>query len=264
MHEPTFSIGRRQVHPKGVGFTFLLIAGIIVCLTPVEGTAQTTLGAYSDKNEYFTFIPPEGWRKTEYPNDPRSKVQFDNPNRSGVFIRLIAAAAPPDMSDDNFLELMNQDLENLKKTSAGAAVSMQLTPGDFAGYTAAYVRQSGPGLEQELTLFLARNVFFNISFSAPSKVGWDENRQHVQESLNTLVVKGSPTRDAAREQQVARYLRLAQLLANMNDFAGAKLYIEEALQGYPSDARLKRAHGLIEDRKPIPDDLGASGFRASP
>lgn len=234
---------------------FALAIALILGLSPSCGMAQTSPGEYSDKNQYFTFLPPDGWKTTEYPNDPRSKVQFDNPNTTGVFIRLIAAAAPPHMKDANFLELMNQDLQNLK-ARAGAGISMHLTPDDFAGYPAAYVRQSGPGLEQELTLFLANNVFFNIAFSAPTKSSLDRSPAVVQKSLGTIVVKGAPTREAAREQQIARYLRLAQLLANIKNFAGAKSYLDEALQGYPGDPRLERARRLVEQGQPIPDDLG--------
>ena len=31
---------------------------------------------YTDKNRYFSFIPPYGWTKKEFPDDPRSKVIF--------------------------------------------------------------------------------------------------------------------------------------------------------------------------------------------
>jgi len=247
---------RRRNHP--VLQAFAVFIAVTLVLGPSAGLAETLPGGYSDKNHYFTFIPPEGWKSTEYSNDPRSKVQFDSPNTTGVFLRLIAAAAPPHMKDANFIELMKQDLQNLK-ARAGAGISMHLTPGDFAGYPAAYVRQSGPGLEQELTLFLASNVFFNIAFSAPTKSSLDQSRVLVQRSLGTIVVKGAPTGEAAREQQIARYLRLAQLLSEMKNFAGAKSYLDEALQDYPSDARLVRARRLVEQGQPIPDDLGPGG-----
>lgn len=257
MRDPRLSVrGRPRRRNYWIPEALALLIAVVFGLSPGDATAQTPAGAYSDKNHYFTFIPPEGWKSTEYSNDPRSKVQFDNPNTTSVFIRLIAAAAPPHMKDANFLELMNQDLENLK-ARVGAGVSMQLTPGDFAGYPAAYVRQSVPGLEQELTLFLASNVFFNIAFSAPTKSSLDQSRSLVQRSLNTIVVKGAPTREAAREQQIARYLRLAQLLADMQNFAAAKSYLDEALQGYPGDARLEQSRRLVDQRQPIPEDLGS-------
>ena len=43
---------------------------------------------YSDPNEYFKIVPPEGWRIQKYSKDPRGKVAFIGPD--GVEIRVLA------------------------------------------------------------------------------------------------------------------------------------------------------------------------------
>lgn len=223
---------------------------------PTSLNRPPTANAYSDKNGFFTFVPPQGWKRKDYPSDPRSKVEFVHPTNEAVHIVIIVATAPPHMTDSTFVDLIKNDMETTK-ARIGLPVLVTTKPGEFAGHVAAYVRSSllGGGLEQELTLFLANNVFFNISFQAPDERLLEANRNVVTDSLSTLVFRGTLNKATAREHQVARYLRLAKLYSDVNNFDGAKAYLSDALQAYPDDARLQRASQLIAQGKTIPLDL---------
>jgi len=72
------------------------------------------VAVYTDKNSFLSFVPPDGWNRKDFPEDPRSKVEFHHAMAQGVFTRLIAAAAPTHMNSANFVALMRQDMETLR------------------------------------------------------------------------------------------------------------------------------------------------------
>ena len=154
-------------------------------LAKVEGNPIGEL--YTDKNNYFTFLPPKDWSKKEHLNNPQ-KVQFNHPTAKGVFISVIAEGAPPDMNAGNFMALMRQNTETLRSRLGSNLTRIELTESEFIGYPAAYVQHSWPGAEQELTLFLSETAFFSIGYVAPDLKTLEEHREEVERSFNTILV----------------------------------------------------------------------------
>lgn len=212
---------------------------------------------YSDKNGYFTFLPPKGWSQKDFPTDPRSKVEFNGPD--SVLIRIIAQTTQG-VTSKNVVE------ETRKQSEAGAqtlkkqfpSLSQSTEEGHFAGLRAALVTQSIPGqMEQELTVFVAGNILFNIAYTAPNRAALEKYRKIAQESLAILAFSEKinlPVSDeGVRKETIARAIRLAQLLTQMGNFSGAEEQISLALKKYPDDTRLKEALGLVKAKKIIPD-----------
>lgn len=212
---------------------------------------------YSDKNGYFTFLPPKGWSQKDFPTDPRSKVEFNGPDL--VLIR-ITAQATQGVTSKNIVE------ETRKSSEAGVQTLKKQFPsftqsvkeGSFAGLRAALVTQSVPGqLEQELTVFVAGGVHFTIAYTALNRVNWEKHRKIAEDSLATLAFSEKinlPASDEkVKEETIARAIRFAQLLTQMGDFSGAEEQILLALKKYPNEAKLNNALKLIKDKKVIPD-----------
>lgn len=229
-------------------------------------TARTSAKArpslYKDKNGYFSFAPPTGWTRKDYPNDPRSKVEFDCPTAEGVLVRLIAEVASPDLSGSNIVEAVRTQMEKARER-LGPAVKMKIREGSFAGVRSAFAESSLPGqMEQQLRIFVVGSILFNIAYSAPNRATLEKYRAVAERSLDTLVfgrnVNIDPTSEAAQKQFVARHLRLAQMFAAAGDFNNARASLEDALQRYPKDTNLKRALELVMEKRPIPEDLGGS------
>lgn len=239
-------------------------AGRLVRPSPQgETPPEVRPSLYGDKNGYFSFVPPDGWTRKDYPGDPRSKVQFDCPAAEGVLIRLIAEAAQPGVSSDNIVDATRNRADEAR-ARLGPGTKTEVSKGTFGGFTAALVRSSLAGqMEQELTIFVAGNVLFNIAYSAPTTAMLEEYRDVVKDSLDTLVVgkQVSVTAggDQAREHFVARHLRLAQMFAKAGDFENATKSLEDGLERYPDDARLKQALELVRDKNLIPENLGPRG-----
>lgn len=211
---------------------------------------ELTTKLYSDKNGYFTFLPPKGWSQKDFPSDPRSKVEFNGPD--SVLIRIIAQSAQG-VTSKNIVE------ETGKSSEAGAqtlrkqfpSYSQSVKEGSFAGLRAALVTQSVPDqLEQELTVFVAGNIHFNIAYTALNRTTLEKHRKVAQESLATLTFSEKislPVDDEkVKEETIARAIRLAQLLTQMGNFSGAKEQISLALKKYPDDTKLKKALELIK------------------
>ena len=159
------------------------------------------------------------------------------------------------------IEMIRQDMENLRET-LGSEYALDLEESSFAGYEMVFVRQSGPGIEQELVLFLAEDVFFNIAYSASNEGTLEEYRDTAERSLETIIViaQGPAPADEVQVQRVARYLRLAQLLAEGGDFENARSYLEEGLVEIPENQGLLEALELVNDEQQIPDSLGPGGL----
>lgn len=230
----------------------------VVQVSPTKIVKEELAGKlYSDKNGYFTFLPPKGWSQKDFPSDPRSKVEFNGPN--SVLIRIIAQTAQGVTSQNVVEETRKQSeagVQTLKKQFP--SLSLSAKEGRFAGLRAALVTQSIPGqMEQELTVFVAGNIHFNIAYTAPNQVTLEKYRKLAQESLATLVFSEKinlPVGDeGVRKETVARAIRLAQLLTRMGNFSGAEEQIALALKKYPDDARLKKALELVRAKKPVPD-----------
>lgn len=262
------SSGERKITPTPTKRPVVATQAPVVKASPTKASpavavtvAKDELAAkpYSDKNGYFTFLPPKGWTQKDFPTDPRSKVEFNGPD--SVLIRIIAQTSQG-ITGGNVVE------ETRKQSEAGAQAMKKQFPsfsqstkeGSFAGLRAAIVVQIVPGqLEQELTVFVAGNIHFNISFTALNRTDLEKYRKVAQESLATLTFSEKislPVNDAAvKEETIARAIRLAQLLTKMGNFSGAEEQIILALKKYPDEKRLNDALKLIKDKKVIPDNF---------
>lgn len=228
-------------------------------------TSDAAPSLYTDKNDYFSFVPPAGWIQKDYPTDPRSKVQFDCPDAREVLLRIIAEVASPGLSSDNVVEMV-RERARVARSRLGSGFRMEVEQGTFSGVPAAVTRQSFSGQaqgEQEVTIFVAGTVMFNIAYSAPNRTMLEKYRAIAEESLCTLVVGQEALKvlddETLRKHLVTRHLRIAQLFARCGDFANAKKYLADVVKQYPDDARLREAMELVKQGRPISLDLDPGG-----
>ena len=211
--------------------TVLVVAGVLLAAcTPQASSGCASLFdatrpslPYADKNGYFRVVVPDDWTAYEY-DDPRSKVAFLSPTGDAV-VTFIAAAAPDGLTSSNVVQVMHEDLVSISQ--ATPQISMELTPGEFSGFSAAFLEQRGPGLAQDLTLFVASGIFFNIGVCAPSEDALAVHGQEVALMLDSLVVVGSASAADSKDHQIARYLTLAHGLTAAGQFEDAERYVIE-------------------------------------
>jgi hypothetical protein len=227
-------------------------------LKPKTSTERDAL--YRDKNGCFSFLPPKGWIRDDYPNDPRSKVQFRCPSMKGVEIRIIVQAGPPGLNSSNILDAVRAQMVDARSLFP-TSVDFEITKGTFCGHIAAHIHWSLPTVvESEIIIFIIKGIIFNMSYGAPNKILFERYRNLALQSLDTLTfgeqVHSTNLLKKAQQHFVARRLRLAQLLVSVCDFESARETLEDALIHYPYDVDLKNAFKHVTEKKQIPEDFG--------
>lgn len=251
---PRCRFGRAQKTSLICTLGILLLLRQPVSAEQLLSSTSSQNPVYTDRNNYFSFVPPKGWTEQEYSDDPRTKLAFVLPGAQNVYFHIVAAVAPPFMNAGNFVSLMREDMETLRARMGSRFYEIKLREGTFGGYPAAFVRQSFPEGEQEITLFLAGNMFFNIPYYAPDTETLGKYREVVQRSLATILVRNPVDTKHTQEQRVARYLTLARALTEMNNYEGAESYLEDGLREYPGDVQLQEALKLVKQKKSIQSD----------
>ena len=166
----------------------------------------TELSAYTDKNGYFSVIPPTGWVKKEF-DDPRSKVSFDVPapvagqNKAGVFF-----LSHPLTREVNVRAEAEDRVARLKQMGSPDA---RVTTVDFANVKAEQVdgQMGRQNTYLRALMFTKYGRSYTISFTA-TKQDFVQYWPIAEEALKTFKcippqgVEVAADKDAVQEQKI--------------------------------------------------------------
>lgn len=192
------------------------------------GTGQLSKSRYSDPKGYFKIVPPDGWRIQEYPQDPRGKVAFIDPDDFQLRILINAV----DFSTVEELVAFCKDVEkrigtstNIEKITFGGRPAVRRTF-QMKGHKLYYID------------FLVGNVDHNIAYSA-IQAKYEKYLPVVMKSIETYTPSQRDISDKdIIKHSVAKSLRLAQLMIENGNFDLAREFIKEGLALDPSNKDL--------------------------
>ena len=214
---------------------------------------------YTDKNRYFSFIPPEGFdSKKEFPNDPRSKVIFTNklPGKKDVMqLVIIAYLIDQPRSLSSLETFMNQRFTTLKQ-------NMNCTTAPISKYTLAQTTC----LRSEIFLtdnkaktlvvlgYPQNKLCLDITFTAPLTSYYDFLPK-ILESLETfIIIKGVDSQDKKifDAQQVIWKKKHAAFYIAEGSYEQSKTLLEELLDNEPENSHLNFQMGLVYQHLNLP------------
>lgn len=228
-------------YSKGAGF--VLLALFLCVITPIYGQDEGAFIYRDEKNGYFTFCPPKGWRVQEY-NDPRTKVSFNHPDDARIFVRFIVREAP----GETFAGMIKADEEMAQEFNAkGIPCNVEQTERLGVPSTKIYAEISGMGYTQ-LIKFIIFGLHFNIQFASPDKEEFDKYLNEITQSIDSIVVLVSlkPDSEKARRQQIANIVRLAELANEFGDNKNACLILKDGLREFLQDTEIKSKMQILQ------------------
>ena len=204
---------------------------ILLCVNVYAGDLRLADQQYIDPKGFFTIVPPDGWRKTEYPQDPRGKVAFLT---SGDRVDLRVLVNAVDFSTLEDLVAYCQKVEkrlgmntHIKRTTFGGRAAVQRT----------FTMKGSKFLYYD---FLIGQVDHNLSYSAP--VGsYEKFFPLISKSLETYEPVLKVVADDAGDQHViAKKTRLAELMLETGNYGLAIHFAEEGLEVDPDNETLQQ------------------------
>jgi hypothetical protein len=155
-------------------------------------------GVYSDKNGYFTFVPPAGWVMADRSRDGRTKAEFRSPDG----VASIGIVARPE--EGNYLEILEEKKDYVAKRK------LRFPQGKFAYSEVIICRAQAvkvgyempPVVKEEQYFFLAGGLQFNLSYGVVDPEDFFKYRQVALDAFATLEARQAPIQ--AKEENVTR------------------------------------------------------------
>lgn len=200
---------------------------------------------YSDPKGYFKIDPPPGWKKQEYPDDPRGKVAFAAP-ADRTDLRVLAKAV--DIPDFDAL------LNNLKEIEKQLGTPMNIQAVVF-NKMPAFKRTATVTLKGVTQKFLwidllIDGVSHNIQYSAPPNL-FDTYQDMAWKSMQTyqpLKRDKAASPEEARKHDAAKWIRLAKIAIEMGDAQAAKSAVAAGLETSPENSDLLQLQKKLESQ----------------
>jgi hypothetical protein len=234
--------------------------------TNSEGVKPTLLPQATSNKEYvdakgfFSLLPPSGWVTQEYPDDPRGKVAFGDPE-SGAAINILTQAST--MTD--FEELVENAERRSVDVAAQFGAEVNLERVTFGDAPALLLTISIPGETKQIQYqFLRGGLLCNLAYAAPPE-SFDDLLPTALQSLETF----EPTRVDLTDADVVRHsvaakLRRATLAIQSGDLEYALQAVNEGLVVAPGDARFLELKKEIEAKLGVAASGTESGAPSSP
>jgi hypothetical protein len=218
----------------------------MVCLLSLVAVAlghlalATEPSAYTDKNGYFSVIPPAGWVKKEF-NDPRSKVSFDVPapaagqNKAGLFFLSHPLSGTIDMR----AEAENR-VARLKQMGSPDA---RVTTVDFAGVKAEQVdgQMGRQNAYLRALMFTNYGRSYTVSFTA-TKQDFAQYWPTAEEALKTFkCIPPEGVEVAADQKEVQKQKIRVWITALKEADLGADAFDSLLAVGQPAIPQLEEA-----------------------
>jgi hypothetical protein len=205
--------------------------------TAVAGLADKP---YADPNGYFKITPPKAWKIETYPSEPRGKVAFSTTEGSQVVeIRVLVQVTQV----TDFQEFVRK----LKSNAANLGVQPEwqvMMFADLPAIRSTMTYSAGGTSNKFMNLrFLDGNIYHDIQFASLPAL-FDKYQDVVSKVVATYEIVKRPSEDpggaTAKQQQAAKYLRLAQVALEMGDKKSAIAYVDEGLKNDPENRELLR------------------------
>jgi len=218
----------------------LIGALLALILSDTQSFAQSKI--YTDNNQYFAVIPPQGWATEDNPSETiRSKVTFRHPSLN----LLIRVTAEPTLSTDfTFDDLYSQHkVRQAQMREKYPGGNYQMKPGSLGELRAVVHRNSYPnGDEHEMLSAVDNGIIYTIGLNAASLKEFNTGRKPFEGFLRSFVTlsKRKSFSDAEiKASLVAKYRRLAELSNLQGKTSEALEFINQGLALDPSNAELK-------------------------
>jgi tetratricopeptide (TPR) repeat protein len=224
---------------KGVNmkkFIFVILAIFFVLFVfqlDVNLNAQSNIptlakSKYSDPNNYFKIVPPDGWQIQQYSQDTRGKVAFIGPN--GVELRVLVKGL-----DYNTFEKMLEDIKGIEK-QLGTNTNIQKII--FSDYQAVRRTFTSQGVKILFIDFMVHNIEHNLMYSATPEQ-YEKYLPLAQASIDTY----EPNLDSVSQEDVKKHiisksLRLSQVFFEQGNYDLALEFINEGLNVEPNNSNL--------------------------
>jgi Tol biopolymer transport system component len=204
------------------------------------------IGTYEGKNGYFTIAPPKGWRKKDFPTDPRSKVHFNCPPPNTASIGIIAR--PEEMTFDELIAGKRKIQEDFKRQFPTGKIVLSETT--LCGFRTVKIEIEIPNtVKQELFFFLANGLHFNLTYSAGSQQDFAKFRKIALNSLSSIKPRGENSTATAKEVEegeLASSIRQAQIIFNRMGVGEGLKAIKELSKQAPNNKRVNDLKMAIE------------------
>jgi len=181
---------------------------------------------YIDPKGYFKILPPDGWQKQEFSNEPRGKVKFVRSSPTGTMLQVIAGASP-----FNNLEELIEDSKRAAsrlKQNYGAITNIEKT--SFAGFQAMRFTLEIPNkLKQEQIQFILGGNHYTLVYGAPPN-SFDKFHLIALASLETIEpILKKITKEESYKHVIASKIRTAKNLIQLGQKEYALTIINEGL-----------------------------------
>ena len=192
-------------------------------------SAASSYRRYTDPKEFFSIVPPAGWRVQDYPQDSRGKVAFLAP-ASNVDLRVLVNAVD--------FGTVDELVAHCKRMEARLGFSTNIERVDFEGWPAVKRSFKAKGIKFMYIDLLVGKVDHNLAFVAPEGL-FGKYQSVALSSMRTYepVMRNVTNKDVVAHA-VAKKLRLAQLAKENGNVALALAYVDEGLELAPGDAGL--------------------------
>jgi hypothetical protein len=207
---------------------------------------------YTDHNQYFALISPQGWSSEDSPNETiRSKVTFHHPSLN-LIIRISAEPKQKNNLSFDKLYAINEKFQKSKQDKDPNG-KYEIKVGTLAGEKAIINRNSfSNGEEYEMSFLLLNGISYMVSINAGSlnelNLGMD-----IYESVKNSFVPLSKSKhfsdDDIRATAVSRNIRLAELYEQQGNISEAIKHINEGLKLDPKNSKLKSMSTKLQSKK---------------
>lgn len=207
---------------------------------------------YADKNSYFTALPPSSWTQKDFPSETiRSKVEFVDPQKKGVSIRVIVVPTEkPSVSLDEFLAEVHNKITVL--TPRFPNIKYAARKETFRDRDAVVLTASGPEVEQQIVQYIQKGLNYSVALNTSTRedfVRAEPVFKRFLDSFTMLEVKKSFSEAELRAAQVSRFKRLAILQEKSGQIADAIHFAREGLSIEPGDSELKEIMQRLSRKK---------------
>ena len=167
---------------------FLLVFACVACSAGVSAAQdQVQAGVYSDKNGYYSFVPPAGWTMEDFTRGYRSSVVFVSPDGAAKILIM----AELDSGDLGALFLSKKELSraNKQRDPNGTFAARTTTIG---GFKAVEMDYEVPGLtKKEFYYFFFRGMRFDLTYSASNEQDFQRFKDAALVSFSSIKPAGA-------------------------------------------------------------------------
>lgn len=220
-------------------FVFVSLLGLFLQSTQA---GDKYVNLYKDKNGYFTVLPPTGWKQEDYPSETiRSKVAFQHPTEKGILIRIISGPTPtPNYTLDDLYQENKEKIDTYFRQKFPSG-KYDIAKREIEGRQAVVQKNSLPGTEQEVVLFINKGIWYSIAFNADTRSQFEKNYKTFQRFLTNFTILEAGKKFSEKEIRdglIAKYKRVAELYEQMGRIEDALDFVKEGMAIDPNNKDL--------------------------